>query len=316
MIISASRRTDIPAFYSEWFFNRIKAGFVMVRNPTYRHKISKIDLNPEVVDCIVFWTKDPKNMFKNLDLLDQMKYNYYFQFTLTPYGKDIETNVPAKEEIIASFQYLSDKIGKNKVIWRYDPIFLTDKITTDYHIKHFELLAKKLHKHTEKCIISFVDLHQKNKRNREEMKLLDIDTDTMRSLAKPIYDIAQSYGIAVEACAEKIDLSDIGIRKAKCVDGDLISQICGGKIKLGKDKAQREACGCIESTDIGAKNTCNHRCLYCYATNNCDIATNNLSSHNSQLPLLTGEIESTDIITEKKMKSCVELQTSIFSKLS
>jgi hypothetical protein len=235
MIISASRRTDIPAFYSEWFFNRIKDGDVLVRNPTYRHQISRITLNPEVVDCIVFWTKNPKPMFKYLDLLDQMKYNYYFQFTLTPYGKDIETNVPAKEEIISSFQYLSDKIGNNKVIWRYDPIFLTDDMTIEYHINHFELLAKTLHEHTGKCIISFLDLYKGTLKNLEAIKPLDIDTDTIRSLSKAIYDIAKTYGLAVETCAEKIDLSDIGISHAKCVDGDLISQICGGKIKLGKD---------------------------------------------------------------------------------
>lgn len=163
MILSASRRTDIPNYYSDWFLHRIEEGFVYVRNPMNPHQISKINLSPEVVDCIVFWTKNPKPM---LDRLAELKaYSYYFQFTLTGYGTDIEAGVPHKKEsIIPTFQSLSGKIGKEKVIWRYDPILFTDKYTPEYHLKAFEQIASALHGYTNKCVISFVDTYVKNKK--------------------------------------------------------------------------------------------------------------------------------------------------------
>ena len=143
MIISASRRTDIPNYYSEWFFNRIKEGYVLVRNPMNISQVSKISLSPDVVDGIVFWTKNPLPI---LDRLEELReYTYYFQFTLTPYGKDVEPNVPSKNDlIIPSFRKLSERIGKERVVWRYDPILFNDKYTMDYHIKYFKALAAKL----------------------------------------------------------------------------------------------------------------------------------------------------------------------------
>src|SRR5512143_1704999 len=161
MIISASRRTDIPAFYSEWFMKRIEEGHVMVRNPMNARQVSRISLEPELVDCIVFWTKDPSRMIGKLDVLDQKKYSYYFQFSLTPYGKDIEPSVPEKKKVVSAFIELSERIGKERVVWRYDPILLTDSINRDYHFRSFEHLAKALAGHTGKCIISFADFYKK-----------------------------------------------------------------------------------------------------------------------------------------------------------
>ena len=157
MIISASRRTDIPAYYSEWFFNRLKAGYVLVRNPMNIHKISKVSLSPKVVDGIVFWTKNPTPMLKRIPELEQ--YSYYFQFTLNPYGRDVELNVPSKGRvIIPAFRKLSKLIGRERVIWRYDPIIINKKYTIEYHCKYFRILASKLSEYTERCTISFVDL--------------------------------------------------------------------------------------------------------------------------------------------------------------
>ena len=149
MILSASRRTDIPNYYSEWFYNRIKDGYLYVRNPMNAHQISKIALSPEVVDCIVFWTKNPEPMFSRLEELDA--YQYYFQFTLTGFGSDMERNVPHKKEhMIPIFQKLAGKIGREKVIWRYDPIIFTDKYTPEYHLKAFGQIAGELHGYTSK----------------------------------------------------------------------------------------------------------------------------------------------------------------------
>jgi len=313
VILSVSRRTDIPAFYSEWFFKRIEDGYVMVRNPMNRHQVSKISLKRDVVDCFVFWTKNPKEMLNRLYLLDKMRYNYYFQFTLNPYGADIEVNVPQKREIINTFIRLSEKIGKNKVIWRYDPILLTDKITVDYHIKYFDYLASKLKDYTEKCMISFIDLYKKCQRNLKTIEPLDFNDDIKRLLSENIFRIAQSYGLKLETCAEDVDLSSIGIPHGKCIDDNLISQICGGEIEYGKDKTQRDVCGCIASIDIGEYNTCSHNCLYCYANYDHETVKKNVLAHNPKSPLLIGEERNTDKIYERKMKNCLKLQNEFLN---
>jgi len=160
MIISVSRRTDIPAFYSDWFFKRLEEGFVLVRNPMNPQQVSKVSLSKAVVDCFVFWTKNPKSMLEKLPLL--AGYDYYFQFTLNPYDQEIEVNLPKKAEIIKTFIELSNLIGKDRVIWRYDPILLTDKITIGDHLEYFNILAGQLGDYTRKCVISFLDQYQKN----------------------------------------------------------------------------------------------------------------------------------------------------------
>ena len=160
MILSVSRRTDIPNYYSEWFYNRIKEGFLYVRNPMNAHQVSEIKITPDVVDCIVFWTKNPLPMMKRLN--ETKDYNYYFQFTLTGYGNDVEVNLSNKKtEMIPVFQELSEKIGKQKVIWRYDPIFFSDRYTKEYHLKAIKSIAEALSGYTEKCVISFVDIYPK-----------------------------------------------------------------------------------------------------------------------------------------------------------
>ena len=170
MILSASRRTDIPSFYSEWFYNRIKEGYVCVRNPMNIHQISRISLSPDVVDGIVFWTKNPTSMLERIHELDE--YTYYFQFTLNSYGKDVERNVPSKNDvIIPTFQRLSSIIGKERVVWRYDPIIINDFYTLDYHKKYFKILCSKLSKYTEKCTVSFVDLYKNTTRNTKPLNI-------------------------------------------------------------------------------------------------------------------------------------------------
>lgn len=241
MIISASRRTDIPAFYSDWFFKRIKEGYVLVRNPMNHNIVSKVNLKPEVVDCIVLWTKDPRNMLQRLDRLN--RYKYYFQFTLNPYDKEIEPYLPDKEEIIDTFIMLSEKIGRNRVIWRYDPILLSDKIDKDYHLKSFEFLAQKLRGHTEKCMISFVDLYRNVQNKVKQLKVRVPDETEMREMAAKFAEVGRAYGIKIETCAEKADLSELGVSHGKCIDDNLISDLLGKKINPEKDKRQRDACG-------------------------------------------------------------------------
>jgi len=263
MIISASRRTDIPAFYSEWFFHRINEGFALVRNPMNNSQIRKVSLAPDDVDCIVFWTKNPSAIIPHLDTLE--KYHYYFQFTITPYGQDIEPGLPGKTEIMDTFRRLSEKLGAHRVIWRYDPILINEQYTIPYHIEHFSRMAQTLKGYTEKVTISFVDFYSKTEKNMSKLKIERINSEIKNDIAKQFAAIAHENSFAIDTCAEDIELSQYGITHAKCIDAALVERITGHSLKTKKDKSQRPECGCAVSVDIGAYNTCRHGCLYCYA---------------------------------------------------
>lgn len=302
MILSVSRRTDIPNYYSDWFYNRIKEGYLFVRNPMNIHQVSKIDLSPDVVDCIVFWTKNPKPMMDRLNELSA--YKYYFQFTLTGYASDIEKNVPHKKEImIPTFRLLSDTIGSRNVIWRYDPIIFTKKYTPEYHLKAFEQIAQALNGYTHKCIISFVDVYLKNKKNINDLEAFKLWDYELMNFAQDLNNIASRNGMTIGSCAERIDLKPCGIEHNCCIDKKLIEDIIGCKINAEKDKNQREECGCIESVEIGIYNTCLNGCKYCYANYSEKSVINNCSMCDVNSPLLCGNITPEDKISEKKMKS-------------
>ena len=300
MILSVSRRTDIPAFYWEWFLNRVKAGFVDVRNPMNIHQVSRIDIRPNVVDCIVFWTKNAGNIIPHLEQLKD--YKYYFQYTINPYNKLIEENVPLKKDIIENFRFLSDIIGPNRVIWRYDPILLTGNINIKYHLRYFEELAKRLQGYTQRCVISFVDLYKKTVSNTRDLMMREATDNEMHILAQKLSIIAKNYKMEVLSCSENIDLDAEGVKHGCCIDRSLIEKIVGYKIDVKKDKNQRKECGCVESVDLGAYNTCLHACKYCYANfNNAKVHT--LSQmHNPLSTLLVGELDETDVVKERKVK--------------
>jgi DNA repair photolyase len=271
---------------------------VYIRNPFKANQINEISLRPEDVGSFIFWTRNPKKFIDKLDKLN--KYYYYFQFTVTPYTQEIEPNVPAKNEIIKTFQTLSERLGREKMIWRYDPILLSGTINLSYHLMHFEFIAKQLHKFTEKCIISFLDMYKKCERNLKNTDVTVPDRGQIIQLSGGLKSIAQTYDLKLETCAEEIDLLEMGISHGRCIDNELIERITGRKIITQKDKNQRKACGCIESIDIGTYNTCIHGCLYCYANSNIKTVEDNFNAHNSKSPLLVGEISSKDIIKRHK----------------
>lgn len=301
MILSVSRRTDIPAFYSEWFFNRIKDGFVYVRNPMNRHQISKIKLSPALIDCIVFWSKNPSPMLNKLDLLKD--YMYYFQFTINPYNIGMEVGVPKKDTIIETFKQLSEKVGPKRVIWRYDPILLSNEVDIAYHLKYFEVIASRLKGYTTTCVISFVDQYKKTQRNLRNTTARAPHYNEMVLLAIEIVKIATTYGIKVQSCAEEIELVQMGIQHGRCIDNILIEDLLGTKLIVSKDKNQRLECGCVQSIDIGEYNTCSHNCLYCYANYNKDLVNRNQQRHDPLSPLLIGNVELSDVVKERVIKS-------------
>lgn len=311
MLVSASRRTDIPSYYSEWFFNRLREEYALVRNPMNFHQVSKINLSPEVVEGIVFWTKNPAPMFQRLGELK--KYNFYFQFTLTAYGPEVETGLPSKNKvIIPSFQRLSEEIGREKVIWRYDPIFLNKTYTVDYHCKYFEVLASKLAQYTEKCTISFLDFYKNTERNIIPLRAQPVTFEQQVEIVERFAAIAQKYNLSLDTCAETYDFKQFGVNHACCIDRERFERIGNYKLNVGKDKNQRDNCGCAASVDIGAYNTCKNGCLYCYANYSGTSVKNNFAIHNSKSPLLFGEISGEDIIRERSAKSFMDKQISLF----
>ena len=304
MILSVSRRTDIPAFYSEWFMNRIKDGYVYVRNPFNYNQISKIDIKPDKVDCIVFWTKNPKPLINRLKELDDKGYKYYFQYTITPYNEDLEVNVINKKDIINTFIELSVRIGKEKVILRYDPIIITDKYNEEFHLKAFNMLCSKIYNSTEKIVFSFLDYYKKVSRNMKNIPLKEFSDIEMKNISLKLAQIANQYGLALETCAEKIDLEDIGIKHSKCIDGALIQKIIGCEIvNIDKLDGNREYCRCMKSIDIGQYDTCIHGCLYCYANVNKNRAYSNFTFHNPSSPILLGDFDEGIVSERKDVKS-------------
>lgn len=298
MIISASRRTDIPAYYSSWFMNRIREGFVDVRNPLYPHRVSRYSLSPEVVDGIVFWTKNPEPMMDKLDSLSD--YPYYFQFSLTSYGKDIEGNLPNKGDIIETFKRLADKVGPERVVWRYDPILLNEKYTFDYQVHAFHEIIKELKGYTTKVTISFIDEYRFGSRSvYGDLQVKEFTDELQNKMAEQLSLIAKDNGLTVDTCAEKIDLQKYGIEHARCVDGRIFEKLSGDKLsrlktryeELEKDRAQRVECRCVDSIDIGASNTCSNGCRYCYATSSYQALAENVRNHDSHGTMLSGALD-------------------------
>ena len=266
-----------------------------------RHQVSKIRLSPEVIDCIAFWSKNPAPMLPRLDELAD--YMYYFQFTVTPYDRELEKGLPQKESIIDTFRQLSDRIGPKRVIWRYDPILFSQGMDIRYHLHGFEAIAKRLASCTQICVISFVDLYQKTRRNLRETTVREWSADEITRLAAGMAAIASSYGIRIQTCAERMDLEPVGIRHGRCIDRMLIEGLLGCRLNVAKDRNQRPECGCVQSVDIGAYDTCSHGCLYCYANTDTKTVYRNRMLHDPSSPLLIGRMEEGDVVKERAIRS-------------
>lgn len=302
MILSVSRRTDIPAFYADWFLRRLQEGYVLVRNPMNHHQVSRVSLSPSVIDCIVFWIKNGAPLLPNLDTIAN-EYPFYFQYTLNAYHSDVEPVLQPLDTRINTFQTISKKIGADHIIWRYDPILLSDKYSLDWHIERFSYIASKLHGYTRECTFSFIDLYTKVQTNTKALNIRECRPEEIDQIASAFSCIAKEKGLVLRTCAEAVDLQKYGIEHGCCIDGKLISEITGWNMAAKKDPNQRQECGCLESVDIGQYNTCKHGCKYCYATFNAQSVVTLTKKHDPTSPFLIGHTEPDDKITERKMKS-------------
>lgn len=297
MILSVSERTDICAFYSTWFYNRIKEGFVYVRNPFYPSQVSKIILTPEYIDAILFCTKNPIPMMKDLDLIKDFPYE--FQITLTPYLKDIEPNVIAKGTLIKAIKKLSTLIGPERVIIRYDPILLNATYTIEKHIQLFEDLCSRLEGYTKKIIISFIDLKKNTIQNISTLKLIPIYDQDAYNIAKAFVSITKKYKMDILTCAEKYDFTSLGFLNEGCSSARSLFALTG-KNKKYPINTKRKECHCLQTVDISAYNTCPHFCKYCYANYDEKKVKQNIELHDPLSPFLIGHEQVGDVIKERK----------------
>jgi len=288
MIVSASRRTDVPNYYSDWFFNRLREGYALVRNPINPRQIRHVSLAPQDVDCFVFWSKNPEPMLPCLRELESRDYAYYFQFTLTPYGRELEPGLPDKSVLTDTFRRLADKLGHDRVLWRYDPIILNREWTPALHEQTFFAYCRALEGSTRVCTISFVDQYMKNRRLFQSGVLAAPDEEQMRRMAKCFAQSGAAHGIEIRSCCEPLDLTPCGVMHGSCIDRDTIEKLLRRSVGAKRDNSQRPGCGCLASVDIGAYDTCPSGCVYCYANKSNKAVQPNLGQYDPDSALLCG----------------------------
>lgn len=307
MIIQTGMRTDIPAFYSDWFANRLREGFVLVRNPYNPSAVTRYSLNPDVVDMIGFCSKNPAPMLKYMDLL--RPYGQYWFVTITPYGKDIEPNVPDKDAVIQTFHRLSEIVGINSMGWRYDPILIDHVWTVDRHIEAFSHMATKLASFTHTCVISFIDLYEKVKRNFPEARTISMDDQI--TITSAFVKIGKQHGMVIKPCGESKSLEALGADCSGCMTVRTFETAIGQNLLVPPNPNNRKECACYLTGDIGAYNTCGHLCRYCYANTDKDIVLQNMKHHDPNSPFLIGREIPGDVIHQAKQVSWIDPQMRI-----
>ena len=294
MILFASGRTDIPAFYSKWFINRVKAGFVDVRNPFNQNLVSRINFSD--VDLIMFCSKNPLLM---IDKLKVLKVPVLFHVTITPYSKDVEPNIPDKRLIIEGVKKLSLVLGIDNVVLRYDPIFLSDKYNVDYHIRAFDKLCKNLNGYVNKIIVSFMDEYKNVRSNKNILKYRTFTREDYKKIGEAFSKSAMDNGMSVQTCFEDNDLTEYGFVKGECLSHELAYILTGKKFKSSNVRKEKK-CECVQMVDIGDYNSCMHMCKYCYANYDEKAVSSNFKMHDDNSSLLIGSIQSDDVIKVRK----------------
>jgi hypothetical protein len=283
-IISISRRTDIPAFYCEWLLKRLSAGYCHWINP-YGGQVQRVSLSPQDCLALAFWTRNPKPLLPHLTGLRDAGHLFYIHFTINGYPTSIESNNPPLRASIETFRRASEIVGLDYLFWRYDPILLCDATPADYHVHRFENICRELQGQTRRCYFSFVDLYGKTKRNIGRLEtetgwsVQEPELDERLTLTRKLRDIAGEHGITLYSCCGD-ELAGDGVEKAHCIDRDVIEALRPDALPHLKKMPTRQDCGCVETADIGAYDTCAFGCVYCYATNSRQAAIGRMRNHN------------------------------------
>ena len=309
MIINTGSRTDIPDFYSAWFLRRVREGFVMVRNPYNPRQVTRYSLDPGVVDALVFCTKNPAPMLPRLEELTA--FSKYWHVTITPYDKDVEPNVPEKRLVLDSFRNLSRAVGKERVCWRYDPVFLSETYTLEFHQEAFARMAAYLEGYTEQAVFSFIDLYEKTKMNFPEVR--QVPKEAQHQLARSFAETCRAHGITLRSCLESPELSRYGIDTGGCLTRPVIEGAIGRRLEVPGHIPARTGCDCLLGSDIGVYNTCGHLCRYCYANYDERAVKAGMRAHDPNSPFLIGNAMPGDVVREAVQRSWISGQMSLFS---
>lgn len=311
MIINTGSRTDTVQYYSDRLLKRFEEDFVYSRNPLFPNIVTKYELNPKVLDCVVFCSKNYEPILDRLTEITD-KFNTYFHYTITAYDKDIEPNVPNIDESIETLIKLSKIVGKQRIAWRYDPILLTDKYTKNIHYKTFDYMAKKISPHIDRCIFSFVDMYKKLKTNMPEIIILN-NNDKIE-IAKSIGSIAKKYNMTIQTCATIEDFKQFGILQSGCMTSEILGNANNITFRRIRHSGNRQGCKCIDNRNIGDYDTCPNGCKYCYANKNPQIAMKNYQKHNPNDLMILGNLKPTDEIQQSNQKSFLEnnIQQKLF----
>lgn len=303
MIINTGGRTDTVQYYTDWLLTRFKEGYVLSRNPLFPNKVTRYELTPDRVDTVVFCSKNYKPILPRLSEITD-KFNTYFHYTITAYGKDIEPGVPSIEKSMETLIKLSEQVGAQRVAWRYDPVLLTKDYTIERHFEKFERMSKTLAPHIDRCIFSFVEMYKKLQANMPEIIMMSVED--MDILAQGLGKIAAKYGMTIQTCGTNGDFTRYGIQQSGCMTLDILGNANGIIFRNLKHKGMRQGCHCIETRDIGAYDTCMNGCKYCYANKNPQKAFENYKYHNPASPLLLGELKETDTVQQGAQKSLIK----------
>lgn len=302
MIINTGGRTDTVNYYSDWLLNRFEEGYVYSRNPLFPNHITKYTLDPSVVDCVVFCSKNYRPILPELHRITD-RFNIFCHYTITAYGKDVEPNVPDIDRSIGTLVELSEKVGSKRIAWRYDPVLLTEKYTVDYHLKMFDYMASRLAPFVNFCVFSFVEMYKRLEYNMPELiPLTDRDKE---KLAEGMGAIARKYGLHLQTCGTSENYIRYGIAVSGCMTTVSLENALGCRFKNMAHKGTRIGCSCMPTRDIGAYNTCLNGCRYCYANKKPELAVENYKLHDPASPLLIGHVKPTDIIKEGNQKSFI-----------
>ena len=300
MIINTGGRTDTVQYYSDWLLRRFAEGYVLSRNPLFPDKVTRYELTPDKVDCVVFCSKNYKPILPRLREITD-RFPAYFYYTITAYGKDVEPGVPSIEESIETLKELSALVGKERVAWRYDPVLLTREYTIRRHLDTFPWMARELAPYIDRCIFSFVEMYKKLETNMPE--IIPMSETERDALARGLGAAAAKLGMVIQTCGTNGDYTRYGIQASGCITLSILGKANHMEFRNLKHKGMREGCHCMESRDIGAYDTCLNGCKYCYANKNPREAFENYEYHDPASPLLLGHPRPDDIVTQGAQRS-------------
>ena len=310
MIINTGGRTDTVQYYTQWLLKRFDEGYVLSRNPLFPHKVTCYELTPDKVDCVVFCSKNYRPILNDLHRITD-RFNTYFFYTITAYGKDVEPYVPDIEESIGTLKELSAMVGKERLVWRYDPVLLTETYTKEVHRETFSRMAKVISPYVDRCVFSFVENYDKVPFNMPE--LIPFRGDDKKDLARILGKIASDYNLPIQICASKDDYSEFGIANRACMTLEDIGKANGVVFKDLKHRGMRNNCHCIESRDIGWYDTCPNGCKYCYANKDPKRAKDNYLLHDPDSPLLFGHLGEDDEVSQGSQQSFLKKSRNVMS---